>query len=114
MYLTLFDSVVHTTHDTPPMYVFGYAPLVAQPNDAPERSIESDTKRGEEDLPSVVNGEEDFADEQRRAMRMALARRMKRELVETERDRLTKVLISGDVHLLPPNIEKEHRLRKLS
>lgn len=88
----------------------GHAPLVVQPNDAPE----SDTKRREEDVPCVVKSEEDLADEQRRVMRMALARRMKRELVETERDRLTKVFMSGDVYLLPPNAEKEHRLRNLS
>lgn len=42
----------------------------------------------------VVNGErveEDFAEEQRRMMRVALARHMKRELIEGEQDRLTKV-----------------------
>lgn len=41
-----------------------------------------------------MNGErveEDFADEQRRMMRVALARHMKRELIEGEQDRLTKV-----------------------
>lgn len=42
----------------------------------------------------VVSGErveEDFAEEQRRMMRVALARHMKRELIETEQERLTKV-----------------------
>ena len=35
--------------------------------------------------------EEDFAEQQRRMMRVALARHMKRELIESEQDRLTKV-----------------------
>lgn len=41
-----------------------------------------------------MNGEgveEDFAEQQRRMMRVALARHMKRELIESEQDRLTKV-----------------------
>ncbi len=41
-----------------------------------------------------MNGEgveEDFAEEQRRMMRVALARHMKRELIESEQDRLSKV-----------------------
>ncbi|CBN77193.1 conserved unknown protein [Ectocarpus siliculosus] len=46
------------------------------------------------DAAIIVNGEgveEDFADEQRRMMRVALARHMKRELLESEQERLTKV-----------------------
>ncbi|CAN0348401.1 unnamed protein product, partial [Ectocarpus sp. 8 AP-2014] len=46
------------------------------------------------DAAFIVNGEgveEDFADEQRRMMRVALARHMKRELLESEQERLTKV-----------------------
>ena len=42
----------------------------------------------------VVNGEtveEDFAEEQRRSLRVALAQDMKRELIKGEQDRLTKV-----------------------
>ena len=42
----------------------------------------------------VVDGEgveEDFAEEQRRNMRVALAQDMKRELIEGEHDRFTKV-----------------------
>ena len=52
-----------------------------------------DTKATEEGV-LVVNGEnveEDFADEQRRSMRVALARRMKHELVQSEHNRLAKV-----------------------
>lgn len=36
--------------------------------------------------------DEDFAEQQRRMMRVALARHMKRELIESEQDRLTKVV----------------------
>lgn len=46
----------------------------------------------------VADGEgvqkEDFAEEQRHTMRVALARRMKRELIDSEQDRLTRVGIS--------------------
>eukprot|EP00903_Cladosiphon_okamuranus_P009751 g9270.t2 len=49
---------------------------------------------GDGAAPIVVSGdgvEEDFAEQQRRMMRVALARHMKRELIESEQDRLTKV-----------------------
>lgn len=51
---------------------------------------------GNDGAPIVVNGEgveEDFAEQQRRMMRVALARHMKRELIENEQDRLTKVYL---------------------
>lgn len=53
----------------------------------------ADAKKGEGAL-LVVNGdrvEEDFAEEQRQAMRVALAQRMKRELIESEQERFAKV-----------------------
>lgn len=62
-------------------------------------SRRGDEKDGNDDggdggSPTIVNGEgveEDFAEQQRRMMRVALARHMKRELIESEQDRLTKV-----------------------
>lgn len=58
------------------------------------RGDEKDGDDGDGDAPIIVNGqgvEEDFAEQQRRMMRVALARHMKRELIESEQDRLTKV-----------------------
>eukprot|EP00904_Undaria_pinnatifida_P009501 jgi/Undpi1/5681/HiC_scaffold_2.g00955.m1 len=50
--------------------------------------------KGEDDGVLVVNGEtveEDFAEEQRRSLRVALAQDMKRDLIKGEQDRLTKL-----------------------
>eukprot|EP00752_Nemacystus_decipiens_P011224 g9974.t1 len=49
---------------------------------------------GDGGAPIIVSGEgveEDFAEQQRRMMRVALAQHMKRELIESEQDRLAKV-----------------------
>lgn len=58
------------------------------------RGHEKDEDEGSGGATVVANGkgvEEDFAEQQRRMMRVALARHMKRELIENEQDRLTKV-----------------------
>lgn len=43
--------------------------------------------------PEDCGGGKDFAEKQRRAMREALGRRMKRELIDSEQERLSKVHI---------------------
>ncbi|CAM9348904.1 unnamed protein product [Scytosiphon promiscuus] len=62
----------------------------------------------------VVNGdrvEEDFAEEQRRMMRVALTRHMKRELIETEQERLTQVQ-AGQLSDLNDKLRLVEKLRK--
>lgn len=70
-------------------------PLSGSANDnGPKGKMEQGGEKGGEEKtrdPTEMGGEQDAADEQRRAMRVALARRMKRDLIERERERLAKV-----------------------